>query len=149
MKSRNADYKLLKVFEKFEQVSESLADNTSGNISDILYKVEYTDDYKKVGQSYYEMVNTPMFLARLVSAGYTPKVEGQSGYKITWRITLRHKKTKAIATFYDYKGYSSFGCNDIGYKSKAFIKDLKKLTLALANNRFPHPYDGCVVGEIA
>lgn len=146
MKSRNANYKLLEAFKGFEQGAEEQRCGTSGNIASILFPYTPGDENHK---SFYDLVSAPMLLARLVSAGFSPIVEGQAGYKVTWTVILIHKETGCTLTFYDYKGASSFGASIDGYNSKKFIAAVKKLTEALADERFPHPYDGCVVGEIA
>jgi hypothetical protein len=135
-----ANYKLLSVFNKFEilETNDIHLNGTSGNIQRALVKA---------GESYYTRVSAPMLLARLVSAGCKPMIEGQDGYKTTWAIALKHKRTGTIVTFYDYKGASSFGSS--GCESLQFKKDVVKVLNALADPTFPHPYDGCVVGEIA
>lgn len=151
---RKANYSLLKIFKKFEQVSDYLSDGTCGNIQ---WKINGDFDLESMvykgglfnGKAFYEVVSSPMLLARLVSAGLTPKVFGQEGYKVTWSFVLKHKSTGRIVTFYDYKGAASVGSCMSGLEEEKFLKDVFTLCKALSNVRFPHPYDGCVVGEIA
>lgn len=156
--SRQANYDLLSVFDLFEPVRDKeKIYGTSGNIqycfenynlSDNEYKTKY-GKAKKCQKPFHSLISAPMLLSRLVSAGCVPLVEGQDGYKITWRIILEHKKTKAIYTFYDWKGGSSYGSCKLGFTNEQAKKDFLKLLQALINPKFPHPYDGCVVGEIA
>lgn len=141
--SRKANYKLLDAFNDFESVSDEFSKGTYGNIQNVIYP-----NWVKVPR-FYDEVSAPMLLARLVSAGFTPSVQGQNGYKTTYNFTMRHKRSGCIVTFYDYKGASSFGACERGHSNKKFQMVLKKIIKALTNPRFPHPYDGCVVGEIA
>lgn len=161
-KPRNANYKLLSIFKSFEVVTDrdSLI-NTRGNINYYFqskglfgineeHKNSQFDTLKNKGM--FEVLSAPYLLAKLVSAGCIPFVEGQDGYKNTWTIALKHKKTGHIITFYDFKSASSVGSSLTGYDSKdekTFLKDAEKLIQALINERFPHPYDGCVIGEVA
>lgn len=154
--SRGAKYNILKAFEAFEIANSDDMNGTSGNIKDIFQEYVWNCDdpahYKtsygaKNQKSFLDLVSAPMLLARLVAAGMIPTIEGQQGYKVTWTIALRHKETKEILTFYDYKGASSYGSSNVD--NKAFTNDVLKVLKALINPKFPHPYDGCVVGEIA
>ena len=130
---RNSDRTLLKAFGPFKLCGQDRP-STDGNI------------HFELGQICY-MVSAPMLLARLVSGGMSPMVLGQEGYKITWEVALKHETTGAILTFYDWKGGASYG--SCGSSDIVFLADVKALLAALTNPRFPHPYDGCVVGEIA
>jgi len=132
---RNADYSILEIFEKFDAF-KPMHDQTNGNIG-----------MRKELSWFKDAVNSPMLLARLVSAGVPIIVLGQDGYKITWETQLVHIKSGGVITFYDYKGGVSFGSN--GELSDEFLNDVHTLLKALSNERFPHPYDGCVVGEEA
>lgn len=158
IKRRNADYKLLDALKPFIQGTDNDLNNTCGNIQNVFqefnrdnngewnYKTKYGPDNQ---DAFYNLVSAPMLLARLVSAGFKPIVEGQDGYKVTWIMVLKHEPTGCILTFYDYKGASSYGSCMAGLENKAFQRDVLKVLKALMNPRFPHPYDGCVVGEIA
>lgn len=140
MKNRNADYKLLNKVKNFEPSNASVV----GTCANLQYGLD---------ESLYDKVSAPMLLARLCSLFEHLKIDvhGQSGYKITWNIVLKHTPTGHIVTFYDYKGGASWGSDVISVKDapKEFIQDLKKLLKVLTNERCPHPYDGCVVGEVA
>ena len=159
---RNANYTLLKAFDLFESIAEIPDDDQQycGNIQSSVMGMPDADNiglngiiYPKTklasNKSFYDQVSAPMLLARLVSAGCKVSVEGQDGYKVTWQVILKHKKTGHIIYFYDWKGGPSFGSNADGMQSKQFIKDVVKLINTLTDAQFPHPYDGCVVGEIA
>lgn len=155
---RSADYKLLRALEAFEPASIDLAEGTCGNI-----QCQFNGEFNKQpdgewktaggifnGKCFYDVVSAPMLLAKLVAGyrGLNVNAEGQDAYKVTWTVVLRHKKSKNVVTFYDWKGSASFGSNQ--YEAKgAFKKDLTALLLALADDAFPHPYDGCRIGEIA
>lgn len=157
MKRRDADYKLLKITEAFEPASPALSEGTCGNIQSLVIgdywerhdtKLVENKSYKPL----YERVSAPMMLARLCAlfGGLQIDVRGQEGYKVTWTIVLKHKATGHIVTFYDYKGAPSFGSDVYGDSApKSFVSDVKKLVEVLSNDRCPHPYDGCVVGEVA
>jgi len=152
---RNADYKLLDALKPFIQGTDNDLNNTCGNIQSVFEDYILTDNsYKtKYGlnrqKAFYDLVSAPMLLARLVSAGFKPIVEGQDGYKVTWIMALKHEPTGCTLTFNDWKGGSSYGSCMAGLENKAFRRDVLKVLKALMNPRFPHPYDGCVVGEIA
>lgn len=156
---RGAKYDLLKIFERFESVTdEDVFCGTSANIRDLFqqyvwncegpahYKTEYGAKNQK---SFLDLVSAPMLLARLVASGCIPIIDGQNGYKVTWRVALKHKETGYVMTFYDYKGAASYGSHCDGLENTAFIKDALTLIKTVINPHFPHPYDGCVVGEIA
>lgn len=146
-KRRNADYSLLEACKAFEPASPECINGTSGNISFELFPYKSIETYK----AFYDYISAPMLLARLC-AGFTGlqlSVGGQENYKTTWDVALKHKKSGLIVTFYDYKGAPSIGSNYDASKNKVFLKDVKALVKALTNERFPHPYDGCVVGEVA
>lgn len=154
MKRRNANYKLLEIFDKFESLPSTPYTDGVNFCGNIKHELEGYDPkngtYNGPIGCFYEEVSAPMLLARLVSAGMQVKVEGQDGYKTTWEVVLKHKSTGHIIYFYDYKGGSSIGSNILSKKeSPKFFKDVVTLCKALKNDRFPHPYDGCVVGEIA
>src|SRR5690606_1098813 len=152
-KRRQANYDLLKAFANFEQADPMAVNGTYGNIQMDFEDYDYkTGKYKtKYGKNkpFYYLVSAPMLLARLIAAGFTPRVSGQDGYKVTYTFTLRHIPTGCILTFYDYKGASSFGACKKGHENKDFQADALRVIKALINPKFPHPYDGCVVGEIA
>ena len=144
MKRRNADYNLLKVTENFE-VIESIEHETSGNIQWDVAK------YRGKENLYlYESVTSPMFLARLISLfdGLKINCHGQSAYKITWSACLRLKGTDLELCFYDYKGAASIGSTR-NTKNEDEAKLVSELLDVLCNDRCPHPYDDCVVGEVA
>jgi hypothetical protein len=149
---RNANYKLLEEFNKWKFSTDITSLN--GTCANLRTEFEsYNFETKKYsspyGGSFYNLISAPMLLARLVAAGCKPLIEGIDNYKCTWEVILIHKDSGAILTFYDYKGASSFGTCDIAIEQKQVQKDLIKLIKALVNPRFPHPYDSCVVGEIA
>lgn len=136
---RAHDKSLLNIFNEFEFLSElPFNDYPSGFCGNISMKL------KRIC----EEVSAPLLLARLVAAGAIVKTEGQQGYKTTWQVVLKHKKTNNIVYFYDYKGGSSYGSN-WPINSESFFRDVEEVLNALTNWKFPHPYDGCVVGEIA
>lgn len=146
-KRRDADYGLLAITKQFknEPDTEKIV-GTCANIRDTVEKdLEYED-------CFYSQVSAPYVLARLCALfeDLTIQVCGQEGYKVTWQVILTHKKTGHVITFYDYKGGISYGSDVFGAKTpKSFIKDVQTLLNVLKNDRCPHPYDGCVVGEIA
>jgi hypothetical protein len=152
---RTADYSLLKIAEAFEPAAPEASHGTCGNIQSQVYgdpfigkSFERNPDYAPL----YDRVSAPMMLARLCSLfhGLRIDVGGQEYYKVTWTVVLRHKETGHVVTFYDWKGGSSIGSDVYGKGTpKSFIRDVKKLVEVLCNERCPHPYDGCVVGEIA
>lgn len=141
---RNNDPKLLTPFKKFTQVkiADFYADGSRMTCANI---TRHIDD------SFYESVSAPYLLARLVAAGFVPEVVGIDGYKTTFDFMLKHNATGRVLTLYDYKGGSSFGTEftSLDDVPKDFLKDVKAVIKALSNDRFPHPYDGCVIGEIA
>lgn len=156
---RNNDTEILNAFDGWESVTQdfvySKVSSTCGNIS---YDVEGEYDIKSHnhtkdlfnGKSFYKSVSAPYLLARLVAAGMKVETRGQEGYKTTWHVWMRHKETGHFLSFYDYKGASSYGSDVYGKTApKEFIKAVTQIILAVTNDRFPHPYDGCVVGEIA
>lgn len=139
VESRNADYKLLLIAEKFEPIGHENIIGTCAN-------------FKESVGDIYEQVSAPYALARLCALFKGLKIEtgGQEFYKTTWETVLKHKKSGNIITFYDYKGSISYGSNISSVdKDNKFIEDVKKLLSVLSNDRCPHPYDGCVVGEVA
>lgn len=148
MERRLANYKLLNAFKPFDCGGE--IDGTCGNLSSDLEPYDFTieGDYERTFKG---STSAPMLLARLVAAGIKIDVEGQSGYKTTWTAILTHRESGNVVTFYDWKGGVSYGSNVRAIKGadKKFIKDLRALLKVLADERFPHPYDGCCVGEEA
>lgn len=148
MGRREANYDLLKIFEKFSHGGEIVG--TCGNISDVVdpYDFKTPNGYR---ETFKGKNSAPMILARLVSAGVPITVHGQEGYKTTWEVILTHKLSGHVMTFYDYKGGISYG-SDVREKSETnqeFLKDVKTLLKALGDDQFPHPYDGCAIGEEA
>lgn len=103
------------------------------------------------GKAFYELVSAPYLLAKLVAGypGLQVNAEGQEGYKVTWTVILKHKKTGHVVTFYDWKGAAAYGSDLRSEMPESFRRDLSALLKALASPYFPHPYDGCVIGEIA
>lgn len=151
---RNANYKLLEVSKLFVPAQDTVTpEGTCGNIQNLI------DDTSLKGPNTWEKsfrgsVSAPYLLSRLITLfeGLKIEVHGQSAYKITWSAVLVHPETGFRFTFYDYKGAASFGSDVVksGTKAeKAFIKDAKKLLAVLRDERCPHPYDGCVIGEVA
>lgn len=146
---RSADYKILEALKPFRPSNHD-GNNTCGNITSYL-----GEDSDVPSERFYNRVSTPYLLARLCAGfdGLKVQVSGQEAYKITWFIALEHVETGAIVTLYDYKGAASIGSDDkalaLCKSNKKFLKQLKALLDALCNDRFPHPYDGCVVGEVA
>lgn len=156
MKSRNANYKLLEVNKLFVPAIGAGDVQTSGNIKNIVEPPPKTisdfDNY--YNNSFGGLVSAPMALSRLIALFEGIQIEtfGQSGYKITWNIALVHPETGYILTFYDYKGGISYGSSadpSDKVRMKAFVRDVKKLLKVLKDERCPHPYDGCAVGEVA
>jgi hypothetical protein len=151
--SRNANYELLKKLEAFEP--ETDFDRINGTCANIKSQVEGKPDLANFFEHYkttLSAVPAPLVLSRLCAGfkGLRIQVGGQENYKTTWDTILRHKKTGHVVTFYDYKGGISYGSNVYGARAdEEFIQDLKDLIEALKDPRFPHPYDGCVVGEEA
>ena len=145
-KSRSANYKLLSIAKKFEPVGIEHLVDTCANI---IYEIETIETPWE--ETFTANVSAPYVLARLCALfhGLQIDVGGQEYYKVTWTTILRHKKTGEIVTFYDYKGAISYGSKIDGPMSDNFLKDVKKLLKVLSDERCPHPYDGCVVGEIA
>lgn len=146
-KSRNADYKLLEIASKFKNAELERINGTCANIKQDIEP--HPIPYEK---TFGATVSAPYVLARLCAMfpGLRIEVDGQPGYKTTWNVILKHIETNHVLTFYDFKGAISYGSDVCGVTaSKTFIQDVKTLIKALRNNRFPHPYDGCVVGEVA
>ena len=158
---RNANYKLLGSLEAFEAVDSSLSDGTHGNIEGLVNgEIKRNDkkEYKYVGgafkggKSIWQAISAPFLLAKLVASFRGIKIEthGQNAYKITWMAVLKHKESGAIITFYDWKGGASIGSNlNPDEVTPELKKDLFALVRALADPHFPHPYDGCSIGEVA
>lgn len=142
-KSRNANYKLLETIKAFVPGSLDAIEGTCANIKSQIEGDNWND-------SLGSQVSAPYALARLCALYHGLRIEslGQESYKCTWQTILLHPETGHVVTFYDYKGGISFG-SDISGKDtpKSFIRDLKKLLKVLKDDRCPHPYDGCVVGE--
>lgn len=153
MERRAADYSLLAALKAFEPASVDLLNGTSGNIqwayNGNRFGKEKVEGIFK-GKAFYEVISAPMLLSRLCAGfhGLQIQVGGQENYKTTWDVALKHKESGNIITFYDWKGGPSFGSN-IAEPGGIFKDDVAVLLLALVNDRFPHPYDGCCVGEIA
>jgi len=144
-KARNANYKLKDVAKLFSPGLPEAAEGTCGNIR---RQIEGDTWRGSIGES----TSAPYLLARLCALFEDLRIQtsGQSGYKCTWATVLVHPETGHVVTFYDYKGSAAFGSDVYGKNApKAFIRDLKKLIRALKDDRCPHPYDGCVVGEVA
>lgn len=148
---RQADYNLLSIIEKF--VPEADQEKINGTCANIRKQIEgdlFSDTAYE--NSFSASVSAPYVLARLCALfkGLHIDVGGQDYYKITWQVILTHKETGHVITFYDYKGGISYGSDIYGPKTpKTFLKDVKNLLEVLKNDRCPHPYAGCVVGEIA
>lgn len=146
-KGRTADRKLLEVAKLFVPAKGlDVMEGTSGNIqADIKGNQEYEDTIAWTTAA-------PYLLARLCALfeGLQVETHGQTAYKITWSTCLVHPETGHRLTFYDWKGCSSIG-SDVSGKEvpKAFLRDVKKLIKVLQDDKCPHPYDGCVVGEVA
>lgn len=136
-KSRNHDKSLLAAGEPWVCAGPDV--NPSGT-SGLRHAIDASD-----GE-----VAAPYVLARLCAMfeGLHIAVGGQSFYKTTWQVALRHKESGLLLTLYDYKGAFSYG-GPVGLLTEEYKRDAKALIAALSNDRFPHPYDGCVVGEIA
>lgn len=148
-KNRNANYKLLAITKAF--IPEN-PDNIVGTCANIQNQIEGEWGSVNYDDTFCAKVSAPYVLARLCALfnGLKIDVGGQEYYKVTWQTVLKHKKTGHIVTFYDYKGGISYGSDIYGNKTpKEFIKDVQKLLKILSDERCPHPYDGCVVGEIA
>lgn len=149
---RSADYSLLKITKAFKPVAYKWAGGTCGNLQDRIFPT-WTEDRKLTKiPGFYERVSAPMLLGRLCALFMGLKIEaaGQRDYKVTWTTVLKHKETGKILTFYDWKGSASFGSDAYGEDApESFIRDVRTLLDVLANPKCPHPYDGCVVGEIA
>ena len=136
-KHRDADYKLLDNAKAFKPTSEP-------EISSGLRHPE-------INTKLYDKVASPMLLARLCALfeGLQIEAMGQAGYKCTWTTALKHESGLVI-TFYDFKGAASIGVGGYGEGfTKGQIKDINGLLTVLLSARCPHPYDGCVVGEVA
>lgn len=148
MERRTANYELLKIFEKFQHGGE--VDGTCGNLSMSLEPYDFATP-NAYEQTFKGSTSAPMLLARLVSAGIPIEIHGQEGYKTTWQTILTHKASGNVVTFYDWKGGVSYGSNirEVKGANKTFIKDLRLLLKALSDSNFPHPYDGCAIGEEA
>lgn len=155
MERRNANYKLLAALKGWESVIPSdHLDGTCGNISN---EISGNYDFKTYkynntifnGRSLYQVCPAPMLLSRLCAGFKGLKIEtgGQGDYKTTWHVVLKHVKTGQVLTFYDYKGAASIGSKIESLDNAEFLSAVKKLMKALVDGRFPHPYDGCVVGE--
>jgi hypothetical protein len=157
IESRSANYALLKAMEAFESSDRSPV-GTCGNIKTQFegeLKLGPGKGFKYHGgifgaEPFYKAVSASMLLSRLCAGfhGLKITVGGQSFYKTTWEVVLKHKESGNIVTFYDYKGAASFGSN-VSKAEGQFKDDLEALLLALVDDSFPHPYDGCRVGEIA
>jgi hypothetical protein len=144
---RNADYKLLKIAEKFE--AAELPDVSSGNIQYQIYDLNSSESFYT---KFCQHVSAPMGLSRLIAlfSGLRIASHGQGAYKITWEVALKHKKSGLVITFYDWKGGLSMGSNlGMGKLKASAKKDILELLNVLINERCPHPYDGCKVGEEA
>lgn len=160
-KRRNNNRKLLDVLNAFEPANPDDIAGTCGNIQSVINpKFDInpkTGKWENVGgifkgKCFYDKVSAPYLLAKLAASypGVQISTEGQDGYKVTWTIALKHKDTGATFTFYDWKGAASFGSNIFPDELKGQLKmDFILLIKALADPRFPHPYDGCVIGEVA
>lgn len=147
---RSANYGLLKGLAPFTPSKDtSDRDGTSGNIQ---FQVNGQDGPGMLneGKSLYELVSSPMLLSRLCAGfeGLTVETSGQSAYKITWFVALVHSTSGIIVTFYDWKGAASIG-SSVGRADGQFRRDLELLLRSLTDDAFPHPYDGCRVGEMA
>lgn len=142
---RQGNAKLLAATKAFKPDTPDQIEGTCGNIQQNIWGEKYEDS---LGQR----VNAPFLLARLCAAfnGLQIQVGGQEDYKTTWSTVLVHIDTGYVVTFYDWKGGASLGSNVYGKDIPAeFLKDVRALVEALCDDRFPHPYDGCVVGEEA
>lgn len=152
-KSRNANYKLLEIVSKFKPVGDDRMEGTCANIRE---QIEPWGSTKEMIRDYDKTLcggtSAPYLLARLCALfeGLKLNVGGQEFYKTTWETILEHKKTGHVITFYDCKSAASYGSDVYGDDTpKEFIKDVKALIKVLKDERCPHPYDGCVVGEVA
>lgn len=151
---RQNNPKLLNATKNFVPLMGGQKPSTCGNI---VYNGINPSDHKSADGLFkdkylFDVVSAPMLLARLVAAFEYLKIEchGQEAYKVTWETALVHPKSGHVVTFYDWKGAASIGSDVYGDNApKEFIKDVKALLLALADEQFPHPYDGIKVGEVA
>jgi len=136
---RQADYSLLNSTKNFAPTE--MPESSHG--------IGY--DFKKedLGGYLYELVSAPMGLARLIAAykGLNITTGGQQNYKTTWETALKLNDSNLVITFYDFKGAFSIGANQDPTDSEWV--QIIELLKAIVNNQFPHPYDDCVVGEVA
>jgi hypothetical protein len=157
---RNHNKELLEAMEAFEPASPDLIEGTCGNVQsefDPSYDADESGKYAYRGgifsdaKPFYEIVSAPYVLAKLAASypGLQISTEGQEGYKVTWTVVLKHKESGHVITFYDWKGAASYGSDLRSKLPPGFKEAVKALLLALADPQFPHPYDGCVIGEIA
>lgn len=140
---RNHDARLLAIAKAFSPAPVTRIENTCANIR---------WDVEGERETFYQEVSAPYLLARLCAMfpGLQIETGGQENYKTTWTTVLVHKQSGHVVTFYDWKGASSYGSDVSGKDTpRAFLSDLRKLLAALSNDRFPHPYDGCAIGELA
>lgn len=160
-KSRNGNYKLLEKEVLKEFIPVKLPDDigTCGNIDNEIEPMPNWRDnnWEKARENrFHRKISAPYLLATLcaIFKGLVIDTEGQEGYKVTWFVALQHKQTGKYITFYDYKGGTSYGSDYYPAKRKSatdkqFLKDVKTLLKIISDERFPHPYDGCVIGEEA
>ena len=131
--------------------------NWCGNIRAIFYNGEARlEDAgcspNSIGVSSQKEISSALALYRLLSALQAPPLTKHADfYKINWEYILRHKKTRRLLIFGEWKGgfqiFTEFyNVSDIPPK---YGEDVEKLLTLLVSRNWPIGYDGTVAGEVA
>jgi hypothetical protein len=101
--------------------------------------------------SFYNIIDSPLLLYRLISVFHSTPEVVTDPYKTIWWFSLKHKKTNKKLTFGEWKGTSGFWLPEHTHTQlkKEFKEDMEELLLFLISDQIPHPYDHCTAGQIA
>lgn len=132
-------------------------DNGCGNVnSDCSFDIENgkviwddTNFSKRVGLT--NLISSPLLLYRLICLfSEAPEVPSDP-YKSIWWYHIKHKKSKKVLGFGEWKGASGFWLPETSHTklNVDFKKDLEELLLFIISDQIAHPYDGCTAGQIA
>ena len=159
---RRADYEtgkyLQDAFECLKTSNHSFNGNISYNIGvhKETMKIKFFSRMVYGNQDYvslHQAIPASLALYRTICMFPNPRVftEGSEGYKVTWGIILKHRKTGALLEIREWKGAFGIGTTytNINDLPEEFKKDMEIFLNLLLSDKSPHPYDGLVAGSVA